>query len=288
MALFAVGVPKTDRASFQRNGYVQKDDYLPEAQFQALLKAVREYEYEGEIRQCWQGDTLTHRILLAPEVLSEISAARAVLEEPALKRLFRYCAGHARLPICHIENVHNRGRADGDKTDPQKHLYVDTFQPTMKFWLYLEDVTARNGPFEFVPGSNRPHRERLKWEYEMSLKAKAHANRYTARGSFRVSEEEAQRLGHSGIQAFEVKANTLLIANTFGVHARGHAEPGSSRLALWGMARTNPFSPLPGLGFGYFNRLQYRVFQRMRIREDERAAKRNSQASWHVIEQKRI
>lgn len=286
MAMLAPGVPKADRQQFQRYGYVLKESYLPESQFLALVKAVR--EYEGEIRECCQGDTNTHRILLAPEVLEQLPTVKAVLKDSALKRLFRYCAGHARLPICHIENVHNGSRDSVTERDPQKNLHVDTFQPTMKFWLYLEDVTDENGPFVFVPGSNRPHRERLKWEYQMSLRAKEHADRYTARGSFRVSQEEAERLGEGGPQPFRVAANTLLIANTFGVHARGNAEPGSSRLALWGMSRTNPFLPLPGLGFEYFNRLQYRVLQRMRRQEDARSAAKGKQSSWHVIEQKRL
>jgi len=68
----------------------------------------------------------------------------------------------------------------------------------------------------------------------------------------------------------------------------GNAEPGSSRLALWGMSRTNPFLPLPGLGVDYFNRVQYRVLQRMRRQEDARAAAKGGQSSWHVIEQKRL
>lgn len=265
MAMLSGGVPKADREQFQHYGYIEKANYLSDETFQAVLAEVR--EYSGEIRECCQGDTRTHRILLAPEVLAQLPTLRSVLSEGSLKRLFRYCAGHARLPICHLENVHNGSLKSEKDRDPQKNLHVDTFQPTMKFWLYLEDVTDENGPFVFVPGSNHPHRERLKWEYEMSQRAKAHADRYTARGSFRVSQEEAPRLGVSGPQAFRVKANTLLIANTFGVHARGNAEPGSSRLALWGMSRTNPFLPLPGLGFAYFNRLQYRVLQRMRWRK---------------------
>lgn len=286
MAMFAPGVPKAERVAFQRQGYLLKENYLPPAQFEALVAAVR--AYEGEIRECCQGDTDTHRILLAPEVVAQLPEVKAALEDPALKRLFRYCAGHARLPICHIENVRNGDHPEEPKRDPQKNLHVDTFQPTMKFWLYLEDVTDHNGPFVFVPGSNRPHRERLKWEYAMSVRARQHADSYTARGSFRVSAEEAEHLGNCGPQAFRVKGNTLLIANTFGIHARGEAEPGSSRLALWGMSRTNPFVPLPGLGFNYFNRLQYRVLQRMRLKEDAKAAAKGVRSSWHVIPRKRI
>ncbi|WP_252107391.1 MULTISPECIES: phytanoyl-CoA dioxygenase family protein [unclassified Halomonas] len=286
MAMLAPGVPKADRKQFVDKGFVLKENYLSEAQFTSLVDAIA--RFEGEIRECCQGDARTHRILLTPEVLSAVPEVREVLEYPTLKRLFRYCSGHARLPICHIENVLNDPVEPGVRRDPQKNLHIDTFQPTMKFWLYLEEVSAKNGPFVFVPGSNRPDRDRLKWEYEMSLQASRHADHYTASGSFRVGPKDAARLGSEGPRAFCVKANTLLIANTFGIHARGDAEPGSSRLALWGMSRTNPFLPLPGFGFGYFNRLQYRVLTRMRHRDDKKAAARGTQSSWHRIEQTRI
>ncbi|MCB8889559.1 phytanoyl-CoA dioxygenase family protein [Vreelandella malpeensis] len=286
MAMLAPGVPRADRRQFNEQGFVLKENYLSEAEFQALVKAIA--AFDGEIRECCQGDARTHRILLTPEVLNALPEVKSVLEAPSLKRLFRYCAGHARLPICHIENVLNDAAAPGVRRDPQKNLHVDTFQPTMKFWLYLEDVTERNGPFIYVPGSHRPHRSRLEWEHAMSLEASGHTDHYTASGSFRVGPEDAARLGTEGPRAFCVKANTLLIANTFGIHARGDAEPGSSRLALWGMSRTNPFLPLPGLGFGYVNRLQYRVLQRMRHRDDEKAAARGTLSSWHRIEQTRI
>ncbi|MEZ5448169.1 MAG: hypothetical protein R3E95_14855 [Thiolinea sp.] len=50
-----------------------------------------------------------------------------------------------------------------------------------------------------------------------------------------------------------------MIANTFGIHGRGQAEAGSTRLALWGMSRSNPFIPFPGFGFEFMNQYQYRV-----------------------------
>ncbi|GED23420.1 phytanoyl-CoA dioxygenase family protein [Halomonas halmophila] len=280
MGMLSWRVPREDRRQFIEQGYVLKKNYLPEAEYQALVREVR--NAGGEVRQCNQGNAQTRRMLLAPEVLEDMPYTRALMKDPAFRRLMRFCAGHLRMPICHAEKVRN-GVTD-DAPDPQTNLHVDTFQPTMKFWLYLEDVSDRNGPFVFVPGSTCLSRDRLRWEYQMSLKAREHADRYTARGSFRVAEDEAETLGKAPPQSFAVPGNTLLIANTFGVHARGHAESGTSRLALWGMSRTNPFNPLPGLGFESLNRLQYRVLQRMRRREDEKAAARGAKASWHRAE----
>jgi len=280
MAMLGWGVAREDRRQFIRQGFLMKTNFLPEEDYQALVQEVS--EAKGEVRQCCQGDAQMRRMLLSPHTLAGMPRTRALLRDPAFRRLMRYCAGHLRMPICHAERVMN-GVSDAPE-DPQKRLHVDTFQPTMKFWLYLEEVSEVNGPFVYVPGSNRLSRQRLAWEYAMSQQARQHADRYTARGSFRVEPEQAAAMGEAPPRQFKVPGNTLLIANTFGVHARGKAEPGSSRLALWGMSRTNPFIPLPGLGFESLNRLQYRVLEHQRRQDDKRAAARGVKASWHRIE----
>jgi hypothetical protein len=282
MVFFAWGVSKEDRKQFQENGYLMKTNFLPEDVYTALIHEIK--LAKAEVRQCCQGDSQTRRMLLSPEALIDMPITKKVLNDPAFKRLMRYTAGHARMPMMHAENVMNG--VTESTPDPQTSLHIDTFHPTMKFWLYLEPVSRVNGPFIYVPGSNRLTSQRLSWEYGMSLGAKTHSNPYTSRGSFRLSSEEAQAFANGAEKSFTVPGNTLLIANTFGAHARGSSDSGSSRLALWGSSRTNPFIPLPGLGFEFFNRLQYKVLQRARLKEDEKAAKRGNKSSWHRIEGK--
>lgn len=282
MGFFSWKIPKEDRKHYQKNGFLMKTDFLPEDVYAALIHEIK--NAKAEVRQCCQGDSQTRRMLLSPEALVDMPITKKVLNDPAFKRLMRYTSGHARMPIMHAENVKN-GVIES-APDPQTSLHVDTFHPTMKFWLYLEPVSEVNGPFIYVPGSNRLTNQRLSWEYEMSLVAKTHSNPYSSRGSFRISSQEAQSFANGVEQSFIVPGNTLLIANTFGAHARGGSEAGSSRLALWGTSRTNPFIPLPGLGFEFFNRLQYKVLQRTRIKEDKKAAKNGTKSSWHRIDGK--
>ncbi|WP_405279064.1 phytanoyl-CoA dioxygenase family protein [Cobetia sp. Ld8] len=278
-AWFAYGVPREQRKAFQHDGYLLLEDFLPAEQYQRL---VREAEgARGEIRQCRQADTLTRRRVMAPENVAALPEMQALMRDKRFRRLMRYCSGHARQPIMHLERIHN-GVLESHERDPQKSLHVDTFQPTMKFWLYLQDVTPAQGPFMFVPGSTRMSSARLSWERHMSLIARDHPNRYTQRGSFRVDEGDLERFGLGEVKHFAVKANTLLIANTYGMHGRGEAEQSSTRFALWGMSRTTPFSPLPGLGFEWINRLQYRVLEAERQRDDRKAAARGEKASWFV------
>ena len=42
-------------------------------------------------------------------------------------------------------------------------------------------------------------------------------------------------------------ANTLVVADTFGFHARGPSARPSTRVELWGYGRRNPFLPWTGM-----------------------------------------
>lgn len=274
-------VAAEDRKHYQQQGYVLRENFLPPDFFAQLEQEIR--SYRGEIRECAQGDTLNHRTLLDPDALEALPVTRRLMALPELRRLLRYTAGHLRMPLCHIEQLHNGAREDHN-TDPQKDLHTDTFHPTMKFWLFLDDVDEQNGPFTYVPGSNRLTLRRLSHEYQLSRIAAKHNDTYTARGSFRFNAADRKKLGLAEPKALKVKKNTLVIANTFGIHGRGRAESESTRLAIWGMSRTNPFLPFPGLGFEFANRIQYQILQWTRQRDDERATKRGIKSAWHKLD----
>ena len=121
-------------------------------------------------------------------------------------------------------------------------LHADTFHPTVKAWLFLTDVAEDAGPFTYVPGSHRLTAERLAWERRMSLAARQSANAEIRQGSFRIDPAELPSLGLPPPRAFAVPANTLVVADTFGFHARGPSlRPVAARrdLGLW------PAQPVP-------------------------------------------
>lgn len=258
MWMLGISISRDDRKHYRQHGYIVKENYLPEADFTAIEREIR--DWQGQARTFRQGDTQTKRTLLDPETLEQLPHTAKLFADRDFQRLLQYTNGHQRLPFFNIERIHNGVHTD-QANDPQKDMHSDTFHPTMKFWLYLDDVDEHNGPFTYIPASNRPSRERLKWEYQTSLSAHKHPNRLAARGSFRFSERDRAEIGFKAPKAFKVKKNTLLIANTFGVHGRGRAEPGSTRLALWGMGRTNPFIPFPGTGLKIVNQYQYKVLE---------------------------
>jgi len=186
--------------------------------------------------------------------------------------------------LYYLENVKNHFCKG--KLDPQKTLHTDTFHPTMKCWFFLEDVNDEMSPFNYVPCSQQLTWKRIKWEYRMSIGAKNIANGHYSKGSPRLTKEDLSALALPPVKAFTVKKNTLVIANTFGVHRRGNSIKKSTRLAIWGDSRTNPFIPLTGFGGDIANKLQYDYLEVFRKKADEKATKRGVRSPWQLLDNK--
>ena len=279
MLVLAFSVSQEDRQTYFQNGFIIKESFLSEEDFQALEKEAR--SFNGEVREARQGDTLTQRAVLSPDVLQAYPAMDKLLANRYLAKLTHFTAGHLRAPLFYLENVKNK-YCEG-VTDPQKTLHADTFHPTMKCWFFIDDVVPEAGPFNYVPGSNTLSWKRLKWEYQMSIKAKDAENSYHAKGSTRYTVDDLKKLGLPEPQAFAVKKNTLVIANTFGIHRRGDSLEKSTRLAIWGDSRTNPFLPFPGFGGKFINALQYYFLGLYRKEVDKKAAERGTAPPWRII-----
>jgi hypothetical protein len=88
---------------------------------------------------------------------------------------------------------------------------------------------------------------RLAWEKERSIRARDELDRLSARGSFRIDRSELPQLGLPEPRSFAVPANTLVVADTSGFHARGPSTRASTRVEIWAYGRRNPFLPWTGL-----------------------------------------
>ncbi|MDD3443809.1 MAG: phytanoyl-CoA dioxygenase family protein [Zavarzinia sp.] len=278
--LLAATVPAADRATLHRDGFVVKTDFLPAADFAALEAEIR--ALKAPARECHQGDTITHRVLLDEETLASLPAARRLLADRRYRRLLGYVAGRLRVPGQWVQEIRS-GILPG-APDPQLNLHVDTFQPTMKAWLFLDDVAEDEGPFTYVPGSNRLNLARLAYEYRRSLDERHSPDVLSARGSLRVPEADLPVLGLPPARALAVRRNTLVIADTRGLHRRGdlRVRP-STRLEIWSMCRTNPFNPLPGLPFRWCDRLDLALYRAWLRDQDRRAAKQGGNPAWRLV-----
>ncbi len=237
-----------DRAAFDRDGFVLKRDFLPPTLFAQLRDQA--LGFAGPTREMVQGDTITRRIALDPEALAAIPAARALLADPAWRGLLRYVGSADAEPVTYIQTI--LAQVNDAEPDPQTNLHADTFHATVKAWLFLTDVAEDEGPFAYVPGSHRDTPARLEWEKAMSQRVTSGGDRLSSRGSFRIKADELPALGLPPVRLFGVPANTLVVADTHGFHARGPSLRPSIRVEIWAYGRRNPY--LPWTGFDLLGR----------------------------------
>ena len=231
-----------DRAAFDRDGYVLKRDFLPPAAFAALKAELAAARLEGwELRQ---GQAVQRMAPLGPAVLHGRPALAALVGHRGLRALMRYGASRGGEPTAYLQTV--IAEPDGP-ADPQTALHADTFHSTTKAWFFLHDVAEEEGPFVYVPGSHRLTPERLAWERRQSETARGAADPHHAAGSFRIAPDALAALGCRPPVALAAPANTLLVADTLGFHARARSRRASTRVALHVTLRRNPFPPWTGL-----------------------------------------
>jgi hypothetical protein len=233
-----------DKQAFDRDGFLVKRNFLDTDGFGSLVSEVK--EFRGPAREMLQGDTVTRRIALDPKTLEKLPCVGKLLETPAFQGIVRYVGSFDIEPMFYLQTILTHARSG--PPDPQLTLHADTFQPTVKAWLFLTDVEARGAPFVFVPGSHIPSDARLSWEKDMSVAVSSSGERLSRRGSFRIDPAALPALGLPPPSIFDVPANTLVVADTFGFHARGRSDRPSCRVEIWAYGRYSPYVPWTSSG----------------------------------------
>lgn len=238
--------------AYQRDGYVRIDNFLSKDVFAEVSREIDTAAFERF--DMVQGGTVTRRAMLDISDVSTLPGFRSACSDPRLAGLIRYVASCAGRPLLTLQVVMAAASQLDGRQDPQTVLHSDTFQPTAKAWLFLRDVPADEGPFAYVPGSHKMTPERCAWEQEISENVHSLDNRYSARGSLRVAEMDLPSLGYGEPVQFAVPANTLIVADTHGFHARCASPKPTTRIEIYGSLRRNPFLPfaLPALGGLHF------------------------------------
>jgi len=232
-----------DRLAFERDGFVRIPDFLPPDVFASLQRGVQ--GWRGPAREMVQGDTITRRYAIDPAAVGAVPALATFRDDRRWRGLSRYISSFDIEPLLYVQSILSHRHAA--PSDPQTSLHADTFHPSMKAWLFLHDVLPEDGPLTYVPGSHRVTPERLAWERRRSLEVRDSGDYLSARGSFRIERSELVELGLPQPTAFAVPANTLVIADTFGFHARAASSRASTRIEIFAYSRRNPFLPFTGL-----------------------------------------
>jgi hypothetical protein len=241
-ARLASALSEADRAFFDENGYFLTPDFLPNEDFEALRKAAFEERFDA--REMRQGQAVTRMVPLPPKVLEQHPAVARALRDPRALAQIRYAASQGGEPISFFQTVIVK---PSEQRDPQTNVHSDTFHATSKAWLFLQDVGEEDGPFCFVPGSHRLTPERLDWQYRCSLSAAADPDGHHASGSFRMRPEDFSALKVPQPVRMAVRANTLIVADTFAFHGRTPSDRPTIRCELHWHMRRNPFLPWTGL-----------------------------------------
>lgn len=235
-------VSREDAEAYNRDGFIVRENALPPDVFEQLRREVEETEFAAT--EMKQGNAVTRFIPLPPEVLRPLPALKSFVEGALFQGALRYVASTNGDPIVYLHTVLTDPLQG--QPDPQTAFHSDTFHATAKAWFFLRDVKEEEGPFTFVPGSHRLTPGRLAWEQSQSETAATNSNRLHARGSFRATRDDLREMGFTEIRSFPVPANTLVVADTHGFHARGPSLAPSVRLGVYGSLRRNPFLPWTG------------------------------------------
>jgi hypothetical protein len=241
-SLLAARIAPEEREFFDDNGYFVRRNALPEADFTTLRREVEAMRVPA--REMRQGPAVTRRIGLDDAQLAAMPFARAFVKDRGVRGLIHYAASCGGEPTYAVQSILS-GTSASDR-DPQTLFHSDTFHPTAKAWLFLVDVGADDGPFAYVPGSHRLTSDRLRWEHEQSLVARDAVDRMHTEGSLRIDEAGLAALGLPRPLRFAVPANTLIVADTSGFHARTPSPRPTCRVEIYATLRRTPFTPWVG------------------------------------------
>ena len=245
-------IPQEQAEAYRKNGYIKVENFLDEELFAAVLDEVDRTTFRRfDMRQ---GATVTRRSLIDEQDLTMLPALKRAKNDKRMLNLVRYVASHHGQPLITLQTVLAlSGASPANSKDPQTQVHSDTFHSTAKAWLFLTNVGDEDGPFSYVVGSHKMTAERYHWEKKISTSLDTVENKYARRGSLRVPERQLSELGYPKPTRITVKANTLVVADTHGFHARCPSEKPTTRIEIYSSLRRNPFVPWVGVAFGGFH-----------------------------------
>ena len=219
-------------------GYAKKNNFLSQEEF---LKIKKEYnqaiqEVKKEANNKKQSD-INHyiKLKLDENTKDKFPAIHRLKDDLLLKNIFKGCELKSDIHIsCMLEKIEV---FDNTIHDENRDFHYDTFHNTFKAWLFLNNVSEKQGPFHIIPESHKLSIKRFFSEYWFSI---LYSLKIINEDSFRVDKKKKIKLNKESIKA-EVLENTLVVANTHGLHCRGDAENETTREAIHFWTRTHPF-----------------------------------------------
>lgn len=220
--------------AIERDGVVAIENFLEPSRFK---KVEQEFEraFEG-VALCPYKNTENGRLYRSQIAMADLHSPVPVITEHFQRdsRLNNIASALVRRKVFRHPDVHLDWYQSKDlgapDNDIENILHADLHAATIKMFYYLTDADETNGAFVYAKGSHQPTINRLRHEYELSIRqAKLRSGRPTETLFVDNRGTEVRNLIHPkyrrlmNIQETQicVKANTLVIANNMGFHRRG-------------------------------------------------------------------
>ena len=121
-----------DAEQFEKNGFICKENFLPEAEFLALKAELLDKPLPT--RETLQGDTVTRRMALDYRNLPQLPQTQKLLNSSQWQHLINYVGSFKIEPMYYVQVILSHIRKA--RPDPQTSLHSDTFHSSMKAWLF--------------------------------------------------------------------------------------------------------------------------------------------------------
>ncbi|QQS42027.1 MAG: hypothetical protein IPM63_03515 [Acidobacteriota bacterium] len=231
--------------TLHRDGVLAIEDFLSEADFASVVEEYRSAMSKVTPKP-YKG------LENAKLFRTQIPVSDDISQFPNINRLFRQnrflrdiAAGAIRRNIVQDPTVFLDKYVClnplGVENDIENILHADLHTPTVKMFFYLNQVNEENGAFVYAKRSHTLNFNRLRHEYELSVRQARmrkglpiSEDLIESRGAEtrNVISPEHYRLMDVDETQFCVRPNTLLIANNMGFHRRGEFNCSTPREAL--------------------------------------------------------
>ncbi len=236
---------KSHIRTLERDGVLVIEDFLPQNQFEDIR---REFEKANENIDLapYKGDRNSKLFRTQLSVAESPEKFTSIIKHFQKNEMLKKIASAVirrkieKDPDIRLDTYQNLNEAGFDN-DIENILHADLHTSTVKMFFYLNEVNETNGAFIYAKGSHKLTIERLKYEYELSIRQakmkkglKIQDALLSRRGKEVRNIIAPTQLSNMGVAETQVcvKPNTLVIANNMGFHRRGEFSCGTPRKAL--------------------------------------------------------
>jgi hypothetical protein len=231
--------PSRNAETLRRDGVLMIPDFLPAEVFRTVQQEYADARAAGllEPPECFEDNGVIERRIRIGKHQNGFPVTRAaLLQHEGLRELWSAVLGRHPESLSLIISVMSKADATiaPDRLIGSNYIHADVHFPTVKAWLYLNNVDEGNAAMTYARRSNQLTWARLAYEYEVSIRV-AKAKKTVEIGRTvpygRVRMPTPEQLARMGVREEPLcgRANTLVVADTMGFHRRGEFQDDRTR-----------------------------------------------------------